>query len=35
MAAAVALHDRTGDLDPVRHFSESLVMTVRVARCPT
>jgi hypothetical protein len=33
LAVAVALHDRTGDLDPVRHFSESLVMTVRAQRC--
>ena len=34
LAAAVALHDRTGDLTPVEHFSESLVMTVRAQRCP-
>ena len=34
LAAAVALHDRTGDLAPVQHFSESLVMTARAARCP-
>ena len=33
LAAAVALHDRTGDLTPVQHFSESLVMTVRAQRC--
>ena len=33
LAAAVAFHDRTGDLEPVQHFSESLVMTVRAQRC--
>jgi hypothetical protein len=33
MSAAIALHDRTGDLAPVKHFSESLVMTVRAQRC--
>src|SRR5262245_43070622 len=33
LAAATAHHDRTGDLAPVQHFCESLVMTVRAQRC--
>lgn|SRR6266545_3945032 len=33
LAAATAHHDRTGDLAPVQHFVESLVMTVRAAHC--
>ncbi len=33
LAGAVAHHDKTGDLKPVEHFCESLVMTVRAQRC--
>jgi hypothetical protein len=33
LAAVAALHDRTGDLSPVEHFCQSLVMTVRAQRC--
>lgn len=33
LAAATAHHDRTGDLAPVQHFCESLVMTVRAQHC--
>lgn len=33
LAAATAEHNRTGDLEAVQHFCESLVMTVRAQRC--
>ena len=33
LAAATAHHDRTGDLAPMQHFCESLVMTARAQRC--
>jgi len=33
LAAVTAHHDKTGDLKPVEHFCESLVMTVRAQRC--
>jgi hypothetical protein len=33
LAAVVAHHDVTGDLQPVQHFCESLVMTVRAQQC--
>jgi hypothetical protein len=33
LAAVTAHLDKTGDLKPVEHFCESLVMTVRAARC--
>ena len=34
LAAVTAHLDKTGDLKPVEHFCESLVITVRAARCP-
>lgn len=33
LASVTAHHDKTGDLKPVEHFCESLVMTVRAQRC--
>ena len=34
LAAVTAHLDKTGDLKPVEHFCESLVMTARAQRCP-
>jgi hypothetical protein len=33
LANVVAHHDKTGDLKPIEHFAESLVMTARAQRC--